>query len=110
MEPRNFVNESADPELVRYADDFVILMRGGVERTGQKVKQMLEGLALKLNEDKTQGQSHRKRCEDTTDSDQHPHHVPSTRQRLLRSDREAVVLADSDRAGPDTQQLLARCF
>jgi len=41
-------------ELVRYADDFVILMRGGVERTGQKVKQMLEGLALKLNEDKTQ--------------------------------------------------------
>ncbi len=41
-------------ELVRYADDFVILMRGRVERTGEKVKQMLEELALKLNEDKTQ--------------------------------------------------------
>lgn len=41
-------------ELVRYADDFVILMRGRVERTGEKVKQMLEGLALKLNESKTQ--------------------------------------------------------
>ena len=35
-----------------------------------------------------------------TDSDQHPHHVPSTRQRLLRSDRETVLLADSDRTGP----------
>lgn len=41
-------------ELIRYADDFVILMRGGVERTRKKVKQMLEGLALNLNEDKTQ--------------------------------------------------------
>jgi RNA-directed DNA polymerase len=41
-------------ELARYADDFVILMRGGVERTRQKVEQMLEGLALKLNQDKTQ--------------------------------------------------------
>lgn len=40
-------------ELVRYADDFVILMRGRVERTGEKVKQMLEELALKLNENKT---------------------------------------------------------
>ena len=40
-------------ELVRYADDFVILMRGRVERTEEKVKQMLEELALKLNEDKT---------------------------------------------------------
>jgi len=40
-------------ELVRYADDFVILMRGRVERTGEKIQQMLEGLALKLNEDKT---------------------------------------------------------
>jgi RNA-directed DNA polymerase len=41
-------------ELVRYADDFVILMRGRVERTGQQVRQLLEGLALKLNENKTQ--------------------------------------------------------
>jgi RNA-directed DNA polymerase len=40
-------------ELVRYADDFVILMRGRVERTGEKVQQMLEGLALKLNANKT---------------------------------------------------------
>jgi RNA-directed DNA polymerase len=40
-------------ELIRYADDFVILMRGRVERTGEKVQQILEGLALKLNEDKT---------------------------------------------------------
>lgn len=41
-------------ELVRYADDFVILMRGGVERTREKVGKMLEGMALKLNVDKTQ--------------------------------------------------------
>jgi len=41
-------------ELARYADDFVILMRGEVERTRQKVEQMLEGLALKFHQDKTQ--------------------------------------------------------
>lgn len=41
-------------ELVRYADDFVVLMRGRVGRTGEKVQQMLEGMSLKLNEDKTQ--------------------------------------------------------
>ena len=41
-------------ELVRYADDFVILMRGRVQRTREKVEQMLEGMALKLNQDKTQ--------------------------------------------------------
>lgn len=41
-------------ELVRYADDFVILMRGRVERTREKVQQMLEEMALKLNEEKTQ--------------------------------------------------------
>ena len=40
-------------ELIRYADDFVILMRGRVERTGEKVKQILQGLALKFNDDKT---------------------------------------------------------
>ena len=40
-------------ELVRYADDFVILMRGGVERTREKVERMLAEMALKLNEDKT---------------------------------------------------------
>jgi len=41
-------------ELVRYADDFVIVMRGRVEQTREKVEQMLEMLALKLNPDKTQ--------------------------------------------------------
>jgi RNA-directed DNA polymerase len=41
-------------ELVRYADDFVILMRGRVDGTRKKVEQMLEGMALKLNQDKTQ--------------------------------------------------------
>ena len=41
-------------ELVRYADDFVILMRGRVERTREKVKQILEGLDLRLNDEKTQ--------------------------------------------------------
>ncbi len=41
-------------ELVRYADDFVILMRGRVEQTREKVEEMLEELALKLNQDKTQ--------------------------------------------------------
>ena len=40
-------------ELVRYADDFVIVMRGRVEQTREKVEQMLEGLALKLNPEKT---------------------------------------------------------
>jgi len=41
-------------KLVRYADDFVILMRGGVERSREKVKQILEGLDLRLNDEKTQ--------------------------------------------------------
>ena len=40
-------------ELIRYADDFVILMRGGVERTGVKVRQILAGLELTVNEEKT---------------------------------------------------------
>ena len=40
-------------ELVRYADDFVILMRGGGERTQKKVQEMMQGLGLRLNEAKT---------------------------------------------------------
>jgi RNA-directed DNA polymerase len=40
--------------LIRYADDFVILMRGGVERTRERVQEMMEDLGLKLNEAKTQ--------------------------------------------------------
>jgi RNA-directed DNA polymerase len=40
-------------ELVRYADDFVILMRGRIERTHKKVQEIIEGLGLKLNEAKT---------------------------------------------------------
>ena len=40
-------------ELVRYADDFVILMRGGAKRTREKVQEMMEGLGLRLNEAKT---------------------------------------------------------
>jgi len=35
-------------ELVRYADDFVILMRGGGEKTLATVKQMLERMGLSL--------------------------------------------------------------
>jgi group II intron reverse transcriptase/maturase len=40
-------------ELVRYADDFVILMRGGAEKTLAAVKQMLGQMGLKLNEKKS---------------------------------------------------------
>jgi len=40
-------------ELIRYADDFVILMRGGVGKTLARVKQMLERMGLKLNEEKS---------------------------------------------------------
>lgn len=40
-------------ELVRYADDFVILMRGGAEKTLAEVKEILERMGLKLNEKKT---------------------------------------------------------
>ena len=40
-------------ELTRYADDFVILMRGGVDATLAKVKQMLGRMELKLNEEKS---------------------------------------------------------
>ena len=40
-------------ELVRYADDFVILMRGGAKRTQEKVQEMMEGLDLRLNQEKT---------------------------------------------------------
>jgi len=40
-------------QLVRYADDFVILMRGGMEATERKVKQILARMELKLNEEKS---------------------------------------------------------
>src|SRR4029077_14162109 len=40
-------------ELIRYADDIVILMRGGVDKTLVKVKEMLEGMGLQLNEEKS---------------------------------------------------------
>ena len=40
-------------ELVRYADDFVILTRGGAKRTREKVQEMMEALGLRLNEAKT---------------------------------------------------------
>ncbi len=39
--------------LVRYADDFVILMRAGVNETLLKVKQILERMELTLNEEKS---------------------------------------------------------
>ena len=39
--------------LVRYADDFVILMRGGVNQSLEKVKQILGGMELKLNGEKS---------------------------------------------------------
>jgi RNA-directed DNA polymerase len=39
--------------LVRYADDFVILMRGGMQATGDRVKQVLARMELKLNEEKS---------------------------------------------------------
>ncbi len=40
-------------EHIRYADDFVILMRGGVGKTLGRVKQMLERMGLKVNEEKS---------------------------------------------------------
>jgi RNA-directed DNA polymerase len=40
-------------ELVRYADDFVILMRGGVRQTRMKVEQIMARLGLTINEEKT---------------------------------------------------------
>ena len=40
-------------ELVRYADDFVILMRGRTEATCKKVQEIIERLGLKLNDTKT---------------------------------------------------------
>ena len=39
--------------LVRYADDFVILMHAGVNETLRKVKQILERMELTLNEEKS---------------------------------------------------------
>jgi RNA-directed DNA polymerase len=39
--------------LVRYADDFVILMRGGMKTTVDRVKQVLARMELKLNEEKS---------------------------------------------------------
>jgi RNA-directed DNA polymerase len=41
-------------DLVRYADDFVVLLRGAVEETYHKVRQVLERLDLTLNEEKSQ--------------------------------------------------------
>ena len=40
-------------QLIRYADDFVILMRGGVKETLVKVGQVLGRMELKLNEEKS---------------------------------------------------------
>lgn len=40
-------------QLVRYADDFVILMRGRTETTHKQVQEMIERLGLKLNDAKT---------------------------------------------------------
>ncbi len=40
-------------KLVRYADDFVILMRGGVKETLEKVKEVLAQMELKLHEEKS---------------------------------------------------------
>ena len=40
-------------QLVRYADDFVILMRGGVRETLVKVQEVLERMELTLNEEKS---------------------------------------------------------
>src|ERR1700756_3185065 len=39
--------------LVRYADDFVILMRGGMKGTVNQVRQALARMELKLNEEKS---------------------------------------------------------
>ena len=39
--------------LVRYADDFVIVMRGGMKATVDRVKQVLARMELKLNEEKS---------------------------------------------------------
>ena len=39
--------------LVRYADDFVILMRGGVKATVDKVEEVLGRMELKLNREKS---------------------------------------------------------
>ena len=39
--------------LVRYADDFVIVMRGGMKGTVDRVKQALARMELKLNEEKS---------------------------------------------------------
>ena len=39
--------------LVRYADDFVVLMRGGMEATLNEVKRVLARMELKLNEEKS---------------------------------------------------------
>jgi RNA-directed DNA polymerase len=39
--------------LVRYADDFVILMRGGMKATVDRVKQVLARMELELNEEKS---------------------------------------------------------
>lgn len=41
-------------QLVRYADDFVVLCRRGVEEPLQVVRHVLDRLGLSLNEDKTQ--------------------------------------------------------
>ena len=38
---------------MRYADDFVIVMRGGMKATEKKVKQVLARMELKLNEEKS---------------------------------------------------------
>ncbi len=40
-------------KLVRYADDFVILMRGGAKETRLKVEEILARMELKLNEEKS---------------------------------------------------------
>lgn len=47
------VQERFRARLIRYADDFVVLCRGNVERVFKGIERVLEHLELKLNEEKT---------------------------------------------------------
>ncbi|MEK7761375.1 MAG: reverse transcriptase domain-containing protein, partial [Nitrospirota bacterium] len=51
---RQHLKGTRQAHLVRYADDFVVLCRGGVEEPLNVVRRVLERLGLSLNEAKTQ--------------------------------------------------------
>ena len=54
---RQYLQRRLEARLVRYADDFVVLCRKGIEQPMAIIRRVLDRLGLRLNEQKTRGGS-----------------------------------------------------